>query len=208
MKRRAFAQWAGVGYRTAWNWRKSGQIKGSQTESGTIVIPEEMNQQPGKEVIRVVYARVSANENRPNLDAQADRLCASCEAKGEKVHKVVKEVGSGMNESRRKLLAILADPTGTVVVVEHKDRLTRFGFTYIETLMAVQGRSLEVVNTNEHVIEGLMADLISIMYSCAARLSGQRRAKRKTENIVQELALAQEQKQGEAEPKQHAEEGA
>lgn len=208
MKLSALAQWAGVGYRTAWNWWKSGQIKGYQTESGTIVIPEELNQQPGKEVVRVVDARVSANESRPNLDAQADRLCAYCEAKGWKVSKVVKEVGSGINDSRRKLLAILADPTITCIVVEHKDRLTRFGFKYIETLLAVQGRSIEVVNTSENLIEDLMADLISIISSFAARLYGQRRAKRKTEKIVQELALAQEQKQVEQEQKQAEKEGA
>ncbi len=163
------------------------------------MITEELNQQLGKEVVRVVYARVSANENRPNLDAQADRLCAYCEAKGWKVFKVVKEVGSGINDSRRKLLAILADPTITMIVVEHKDRLTHFGFTYIETLLAVQGRSIEVVNASENLIEDLMADLISIIYSFAARLYGQRRAKRKTEKIVQELTLTQEQKQAEKE---------
>jgi len=206
MKLSAFAQWAGVGYKTAWTWWKNGQLKGYQTESGTIVITEELKQQPGKEIVRVVYTRVSANENRPNLDAQAERLCAYCTAKGWKVSKVVKEVGSGINDSRRKLLAILADPSVTCIVIEHKDRLTRFGFKYIETLLAVQGRSIEVVNTNENLIEDLMADLISIIYSFAARLYGQRRAKRKTEKIVQELTIAQEQKQ--VEQKQAEKEGA
>jgi predicted site-specific integrase-resolvase len=67
-------------------------------------------------------------------------------------------VGSGVNDSRRKLLAILADPTITVIAVEHKDRLTRFGFRYIETLLAVQGRRIEVVNAETNPIEDLMAD--------------------------------------------------
>src|SRR5205085_7739725 len=106
---------------------------------------------------------------------------------GWKVHKVVKEVGSGINDGRKKLLALLADPTATMIVVEHKDRLTRFGFKYIETLLAMQGRSIEVVNVTENPIEDLMADLVSIIYSFSARLYGQRRAKRKTEKIVQEL---------------------
>jgi hypothetical protein len=92
-----------------------------------------------------------------------------------------------VNDSRRKLLAILADPTITVIVVEHKDRLTRFGFRYIETLLQVQGRRVEVVNVSENAIEDLMADLVSIIYSFCSRLYGQRRAKRKTEKIVQEL---------------------
>jgi hypothetical protein len=110
----------------------------------------------------VVYARVSANENRTNLDTQAEQLSAYCAAKGWKVHKVVKEVGSGINDGRKKLPALLADPTVTVIVVEHKDRLTRFGFKYIETLLAMQGRSIEVVNITENPIEDLVADMVSM----------------------------------------------
>ncbi len=151
--------------------------------TGTVVITEEVSQQPGQERVVVVYARVSANENRPNLDSQAERLSAYCAAKGWKVQKVVKEVGSGVNDRRKKLLALLADPTVTVIVVEHKDRLTRFGYKYIETLLAMQGRSIEVVNVTENPIEDIIADFVSILYSFCARLYGQRRAKRKTERL-------------------------
>ena len=198
MKLRAFAQLTGVRYETAWRWYKTGKIKGRQLGSGTIIVTEELEQRPPPEAVVVVYARVSANENRPNLDTQAERLSAYCAAKGWKVHKVVKEVGSGINDGRKKLLALLADPTVTIIVVEHKDRLTRFGFKYIETLLAVQGRSIEVVNLAENPLEDLIADLVSIIYSFSSRLYGQRRAKRKTEQIVKELELqAQTQKGGE-----------
>ncbi len=194
MKLRTFAQWAGVRYETAWRWFKTGKIEGHQLDSGTIVITEELSQHPEREAIIVVYARVSANENRPNLDSQAERLCAYCAAKGMKVHKVVKEVGSGVNDGRKKLLALLADPTVTMIVVEHKDRLTRFGFRYIETLLAVQGRSIEVVNVTANPIEDIIADFVSILYSFTAKLYGQRRAKRKTEKIVQELTVQAQKK--------------
>ncbi len=187
MKLRTFAQQAGVRYETAWRWFKAGKIKGQQLESGTIVIMEELNPVEAGEQIVVVYARVSANENRPNLNSQAERLCLYCAAKGWKVHKIVKEVGSGVNDGRKKLLALLADPTITVIVVEHKDRLTRFGFKYIETLLAIQGRRIEVVNVTENPIEDIIADFVSILYSFCAKLYGQRRAKRKTEKLVQEL---------------------
>ena len=83
-------------------------------------------------------------------------------------------------------------------MVEHKDRFTRFGFKYIETLVAMQGRSIEVVNSTENPIEDLIADLVSIIYSFGVRLYGKRRAKRKTEQIVKELELqAQTEKGGE-----------
>jgi putative resolvase len=195
MKLRTFAQWAGVRYETAWRWFKAGKIKGYQLDTKTIVITEELSQHPAREPIVVVYARVSANEHRPNLERQAERLCAYCAAKGWKVYKVVKEVGSGVNDNRKKLLALLADPTITVIVVEHKDRLTRFGFRYIETLLAVQGRSLEVVNVTENPIEDIISDLTSIIYSICAKLYGQRRAKRRTEKLVQELNEQSQMKQ-------------
>jgi putative resolvase len=98
-----------VRYETAWRWFKAGKIKGRQLDTGTIIVTEDFDEPVEVDVIVVVYARVSANENRPNLDTQAERLSAYCAAKGWKVHKVVKEVGSGINDGRKKLLAILAD---------------------------------------------------------------------------------------------------
>jgi predicted site-specific integrase-resolvase len=75
-----------------------------------------------------VSARVSAAENRSNLESQADRLVAYCAAKGYQIHQVVREIGSCVNDSRPKFLNLLADPLVTVIFVEHKDRATRFGF--------------------------------------------------------------------------------
>jgi putative resolvase len=75
-----------------------------------------------------------------------------------------------------------------MIVVEHTDRATRFGFRYIETLLKIQGRTIEVViNHAENSTEDLLADVTSIIYAFCARLYGQRRAKRKTEKMVQEL---------------------
>ena len=55
-----------------------------------------------------------------------------------------------MNDSRPKLLALLKDTTITRLVVEQKDRLTRFRFNYLETLLEAQGRAIEVVNGAEN----------------------------------------------------------
>jgi len=110
--------------------------------------------------------------------------------RGYQVVKLVKEVGSGsgVNDSRPKLLSLLRDPMITRLVVEHKDRLTRFGFRYIETLLEIQGRTIEVVNPAENNREDLLHDLASIVYWICARLYGQRRAKRKAERLVEQLA--------------------
>jgi putative resolvase len=82
---------------------------------------------------------------------------------------------------------VLTDPSITLVVVEHKDRLTRFGFNYIERLLAMQGRCIEVINLAENGKEELVQDFVSIVTWFCACLYGQQRSKRKTERIIAEL---------------------
>lgn len=115
-----------------------------------------------------------------------------CVAKGYRVRMVVKEIGSGVNDARPKLLKLLTDPTITLIVVEHQDRLTRFGFNTIEQLLAMQGRQIEVVNLAENGKEDLIQDFVSIVTSFCARLYGQRRSKRKTQRIIAELQDGEE----------------
>jgi putative resolvase len=110
-----------------------------------------------------------------------------CAAKGYQVARVVKEIGSGVNDTRPKLLKLLTDPSMGLIGVEHKERLTRFGFNYIEQLLALQGRQSEVINLAENGKEDVIQDYVSIVTSFCARLYGQRRSKRKTERIIAEL---------------------
>jgi putative resolvase len=181
-----YAKQQGISYRTAFRWWQAGQIPGYQAATGTIIVhdPAVVTAAPQRVAI---YARVSSHEHQANLDRQAGRLVSYCAEKGYSVSKVVKEIASGVNDSRPKLLALLEDHAITLIVVEHRDRLTRFGFRYLETLLRGQGRSIEVVNQAENETEELLSDLTSIIYSFCARLYGQRRAKRKTEAIVQQL---------------------
>lgn len=187
MKLSQFAKQQGISYRTALRWWKAGQIKGYQAETGTIIVAEDT---PEKATVihRVaIYARVCSHEQKEQLERQAQRLQDYCAAKGYQLAAVVKEIASGVNDSRPKFLALLRDPTMTTIIVEHKDRATRFGFRYLETLLELQGRGFEVVNLAENNREDLLADLTSILYSFMARLYGQRRAKRKTEALVQQF---------------------
>ncbi len=187
MKLKDYARQQGVSYRTAWRWWKAGKLPGHQMDTGTILI-ETPPTTPIISSQRVaIYARVSSAEHTSNLDSQAERLAAYCTARGYHVAKVVTEVGSGVNDARPKLLALLADHSIGVIVVEHQNRLTRFGFRYLETLLHTQDRRIEVVNQAENGTEDLLADLTAIVYSFCARLYGQRLAKRKTEAIVREL---------------------
>ena len=185
MKLSQYAKQQGISYKTAFRWWKAGEIKGYQAASGTIIVTEN---EPARQAEKVaIYARVSTASHKANLERQTERLSQYCEARGYQVTKVVKEIASGLNDSRPKLVTLLKDTSITRIVVEHKDRLTRFGFNYIETLFEIAGRTIEVVNVAENDKEDLLADLSSVIYSFCARLYGQRRAKRKTEKIVEEL---------------------
>ena len=189
MKLSAYARHIGVSYRTAWRWFKAGKLTGFQADTGTIIVtdptPEKAHVVAPCQV--AIYTRVSAAENKANLEGQAHRLQDYCAAKGYQVVAVVKEIGSGVNDARPKLLKLLTTPTITLIVVEHKDRLTRFGFNYIEQLLKLQDRRIEVVNLAENGKEDLVQDFVSIVTSFWARLYGQRRSKRKTERIIAEL---------------------
>ena len=194
MKLSAYAHHLGISYRTAWRWFKAGKITGFQADTGTIIVTEPTIETATTAVHQkiAIYTRVSAAENKDHLEGQAKRLLDYCAAKGYQVSAVVKEIGSGVNDTRPKLLKLLTNPSIGLIVVEHKDRLTRFGFNYLEQLLAMQGRQIEVINLAENGKEDLVQDFVSIVTSFCARLYGQRRSKRKTERIIAELQHGEE----------------
>lgn len=179
-----YARERGIKYRAAWNRFKLGKIPGAvQDEFGRILLPEVDARDP----YVICYARVSSSENKSNLEAQAQRLTDYCAVKGYIVKECVKECASGLNDKRPKLERILKSREATMIVVEHKDRLTRFGFHYLEILLAQKGCVIEVINEAANGKDDLMADFVAIITSFTARLYGLRRSKRKTEKIIKEL---------------------
>ncbi|MBM9520055.1 IS607 family transposase [Desulforhopalus vacuolatus] len=183
----AYAKNLGIGYRTAWNHFKAGKIKGAyQLESGTIIVPDDI---VDNKLATVIYSRVSSSQNKANLEAQARRLSQWATINGYTVSDVVKEVGSGLNDNRKKLNRILSDETIGFIIVEHKDRLTRFGFNYIKALLNSKGGDIIVVNVVDNDKEDLVQDFISVITSFCTRIYGQRRSKRKTEKLLENLEI-------------------
>lgn len=179
-----YAKIHGVTMRTVWNWINKGELEIERTSTGRVRIVVDEN----KEKTIAVYARVSSSENKSNLIAQKDRVVSYCMAKGYKISKVVMEVGSGLNDKRPKLEDLLKDNSIDIIVVEHKDRFSRFGFNFIQTLLNINGRSIEVINQAEDDKEDIMSDLISIITSFCSKVYGLRRSKRRTGKIIEELS--------------------
>lgn len=170
--------------RTVWRRIKDGTLSIEKTATGRVLILLD----PCKDLKVAVYARVSSSENKDNLIRQKDRLVSYCNAKGYKVEKIVTEIGSGLNDKRLKLESLLLDQDINLIVVEHKDRLARFGFNYLEKLLNNQGKKIEVINCQDSDEKELMEDFVSIITSFTARLYGKRRSKRKTEQLIKELS--------------------
>jgi len=179
-----YAKLKGVTYRTVWNWVKKGHVQLERTPTGRNFVILPSVELPKKVA---VYCRVSSSENKANLESQKDRMVTFCNAKGWNVDEVVTEIGSGLNDNRPKLEKLLLRKDISVIVVEHKDRLARFGLNYIQKLMALDGRRVEVVNNVTGEEEDLMQDFVSIITSFTARLYGKRRTKRKTEKLIHEV---------------------
>lgn len=173
----------GVKYRAIWNRIKKGQLETEKTSNGGIRIIIDEN----KEQRVAIYCRVSSSENKDNLERQKERVLNYCAAKGYQIEKVVCEIGSGLNDNRQKLEKLLLNPAITKIVVEHSDRFSRFGMNYIEKLLEMQGRAIEVINKQDNNRNDLMQDFVSIITSFTARLYGQRRTKRKTEELIKAI---------------------
>lgn len=186
MKLSAYAKKIGLCYRSAWNHFHKGLIPGAyRLPSGAIIVPDGISDTHTQDMGVCIYSRVSSSKNRDNLDSQSQRLEQYCIAKGWKIKRIVKEVASGINDKRALLSNVIRNiHEYDRIVVEHKDRLTRFGFNYF---MDFHPDKFHVVNETEDKTDDLVGDLVSIVTSFCARLYGQRRGKRKTEKIIKEL---------------------
>lgn len=196
MRLTAYAKLMGVTPLTARRWFHAGQIEGAyQLPTGTIIVPDPPAPQaePKENGITVIYARVSnSNRRLTDLEYQATRMAEFANAKGWTVDKIIKEVGSGLNDKRPKLISLLkSEEPIKRIIVEHRDRLTRFGFNYLELLAETQGFEIIVANaTMDNDTDDLMTDFTAIITSFCARLYGKRRGKAKKAALVGELNVS------------------
>lgn len=178
---------------TIYNWHLAGKIQFIKSNTNRNFVSIEtyndlMGIKSSKEEKVIIYCRVSSSENKSNLETQKERLISYCNAKGYKVYDVVTEIGSGVNDQRPKLIKILKDNNYTKIVIEHKDRLTRFGFNYLETMVNLIGKNIEVVNnvtTNSE--DDIIQDFVSIITSFCSRIYGKRVSKTTVEKLIKEL---------------------
>lgn len=129
-----------------------------------------------------LYARVSSADQREDAERQIARLRDYAAARGYHVINEVVELASELNDQRPKLTNVLTDPGIGVMVVEHPDRLTRFGYHSIVSFLAMPGRRIETVVPTD-TGDDLVDDFVAVITSMAARLYGRRTSKRRSERL-------------------------
>lgn len=187
MKLSTWAKKQGICYLTAYKWFKAGKIPGAiQYDSGTILVNDDPVTINSGDTKCVIYCRVSNQSRKKELNYQVKRCEEFAQAQGISVDKVFKEVASGMNDKRRELIKML-DYKPQIILIENKDRLTRFGFNYLENLLNKLNCKIIVINAENEDEADLMKDLVSIITSFCCRLYGLRRTKNKVDKIKKVL---------------------
>ena len=170
----------GITTRTIQNYDKLGKLKVCRTEGNRRVIMREdlIKYLDDKGLIYddtnskrhdVIYARVSSNEQKQSGDLDRQALYLVENAKDIQNPIILKEVGSGLNDKRKqlqKLLGMISNQEVRNVYITYKNRLTRFGFNYLETMFNACGTSIIVLQdeSNEKTVhDELVEDMISII---------------------------------------------
>ena len=185
------------------SWERNGTIKPVYTDGGhRRYRQEDVERMAGvekgdpKPTNRcAIYGRVSTGEQKTHgdLDRQVGRLTTEAVKRGYVVIDVITEVASGMNDKRPKLhkmMDLAIEGKIDIVLIEHKDRLTRFMFDYLVKFFEsheVKIEWIEDVLPKSYESE-LVEDILSLMTSFSAKIYSRRaaanRKKKKEEQKV------------------------
>lgn len=133
----------------------------------------------------IIYCRVSSTNKKEDLIRQIQRCEDFAISNGFNILKIYKEIASGMNDNRRELNKLFDELPNKnfTIIIENKDRLTRFGFNYIKRFVEQMGSKINIININDDDQVDLIKDLVSIITSFCCRLYGLRRGANKAREI-------------------------
>ena len=181
----------GVHWRTIKNWIYTNKINSFKTPNGYHRIPDHeikriINTNDDKPVI--LYSRVSSHQQKDDLARQQQRLREYAISLN-KQYTELSDIGSGLNDKRKKLktaLELIRNNKSHEIIIEHRDRLTRFGYEYISFLVESFNGTITIINDTEQK-EDLVRDLTEIMVSFCARIYGRRSNKTKAKTLIEKM---------------------
>lgn len=186
-----YAKKYGVTYRTAFNRYNAGKLEGAVRDAtGHICVPIEYLNGPISNNV-VIYATVNSNkeEDLNRLEEQVKTLTQYCNSRGYHIDKIVREIANSIEGDRPKFTEILKDRNAKHIVIERESSVTRFGFSYISTLLETDQRQIEAMNNFEEEKEPLVADTVRYIYSICKTLGGRRLPKKNIKILINKLCL-------------------
>lgn len=185
----------GVTVTTLQTWDNQGKIKAIRTATNRRMFPAEEimkltgehEDSSGDKNRYAIYARVSSHEQKAkgDLQRQIDFLLEKIPPDGEGETRVFSDVGSGLNDKRKgliKLMSMASKKEITHIYIRYKDRLTRFGFNYLEMYMNSHDVKIVIVDdcsSEKTMQQELIEDLVAIMTSFSGKMHGLRSKKNK-----------------------------
>lgn len=138
----------------------------------------------------VAYCRVSSAAQKPDLINQRRVLEEFIVARGLANVEFIEEVGGGLNFKRKKFLTLMEDlgrREVKILILAHRDRLTRFGFEWFEHYAKAQGCEVLVLNQERLSPEQEMVqDLMTIVHCFSSRLYGLRNYRKKLDEVLKQ----------------------
>ncbi len=154
---------------------------------------------------KIIYTRVSTNNQKDDLKNQVKFLLDFANAKGIIIDEVIEDIGSGLNYNRKKwnkLIEHCMENKIDSIMVTHKDRFIRFGYEWFERFLGKYDVKIIVVN-NETLSpnEELVQDIISILHVFSCKIYGMRKYKKKIEEDEEIAKSIQNGNKSNREPK-------
>jgi len=188
------ADLVGVTYKTLHRWDEEGTLPSIRVTKGTRRYDSETvekflgqyNPEPISDRPVAIYARVSSHDQKKkgDLERQKNRMVEHCAKSGYKVDYILEDVGSGLSGTRpklKRLFKLVEEKKISKVVVEHKDRLTRFQFEVFEEFFGAFDINIEHVDDGENLPyeQEFARDIMALISSFSGKFYGKRSADRR-----------------------------
>ncbi len=172
---------------TLWKYVKSGKIRVKQEPNGYYIYNDsDVYSLAGIEDgrLNVVYARVSTQKQKQDLQNQIENCISFINAKGISVDSIYSDIKSGMSLDRKGFMELLNAVMAfkiKAVYISYKDRLARLSYELVEKLFNDYGTKIVIINQCESISleQELFEDIMQTIHSFSMKMYSKRRIAKK-----------------------------